>query len=284
MTDINISSKDFLDKLQNDEHFSFVRYNDGELISAMEYDFIFNTHIKNDTDHIPNCDKHQYFKEMNKGLQEALTNEENIMYCEQHKYIFQIQIDSMIYIIENKHEQFTGNNITLKEYALTRLKELKDIIRVKRNKCEGHGELINYDIYTNTKNVVKFIDILNTKNIILIGPEYLTKFQLLNVKKYIFIPMHNCFLEKDRIMEEIQNTMNEFENIGQSCVFLFSASMATNYIIDKIFKRSLDKHTMIDVGSLWDNFMSTEVTQVARRIYNPEFIKANYPANYWHDK
>lgn len=41
---------------------------------------------------------------------------------------------------------------------------------------------------------------------------------------------------------------------------------------------------MIDVGSLWDNFMSTKVTQVYRRIYNPEFIKANYPANYWHDE
>ena len=283
MTDINISNKDFLDKLQNDEHFSFVRYNDGELISVMEYDFIHNTHIKNDTDHLPNCDLHQYFKEMNKGLQEALTNEENIMYCEQHKYIFQISIDSMIVIMENKRDHITDNNITLK-YTLTRLNELKDIIKVKRNKWEGHGELINTDMYTNPINVVKFIDILNTKNIILIGPEYLTKFQLLNVKKYILIPMHNCFLEKDRIMKEIEDSMNEFENIEQSCVFLFSASMATNYMIDKLFKRSLDKHTMIDVGSLWDNFMSTKVTQVARRIYNPEFIKANYPANYWHDE
>ena len=283
MTDINISNKDFLDKLQNDEHFSFVRYNDGELISVMEYDFIHNIHIKNDTGHLPNCDLHQYFKEMNKGLQEALTNEENIMYCEQHKYIFQISIDSMIYIMENKRDHITDNNITLK-YTLTRLNELKDIIKVKRNKWEGHGELINCDMYTNPINVVKFIDILNTKNIILIGPEYLTKFQLLNVKKYILIPMHNCFLEKDRIMKEIEDSMNEFENIEQSCVFLFSASMATNYMIDKLFKRSLDKHTMIDVGSLWDNFMSTKVTQVARRTYNPEFIKANYPANYWHDE
>ena len=45
MADVNISTKDFLNKLENDEHFSFVRYNDGELISAMEYDFIFNKHI-----------------------------------------------------------------------------------------------------------------------------------------------------------------------------------------------------------------------------------------------
>ena len=292
LNDVNISSEDFLNKLQNNEHFSFVRYNDGEIISLMEYDFILNIPITNNTSS-KNCDSHHYFKEMNKGLQEAVTSEENILYSQQHKYIFQINLDNIIYVIENQRDYIHEGDIILPYVnannlntliTLNKLNKLKEFIKVKRNKHEDHGELINIDIYNRPNNIVKFIDILNTKNIIVIGPEYLTKLRLFNVQKYIFTPMHNCFLEKDRIIHEIENTMNEYENNNESCIFLFSASMTTNYIIDKLFKKSLDKHTMIDVGSLWDNFMSKKINPVVRRIYNPEFIKNNYPENYWHEE
>ena len=70
---------------------------------------------------------------------------------------------------------------------------------------------------------------LNTKNVIIIGPEYLKQFKPLIVKKYILIPLKNCFLEKDRIMKDIENTMNEYETKNEGCIFLFSASM-TIYI------------------------------------------------------
>ena len=39
---------------------------------------------------------------------------------------------------------------------------------------------------------------------------------------------------------------------------------------------------MIDIGSAFDNFLSKETfPQITRRIYNPTFIKENYPSNYW---
>ena len=39
---------------------------------------------------------------------------------------------------------------------------------------------------------------------------------------------------------------------------------------------------MIDCGSVFDNFFSKETyPQINRRIYKPEFIKENYPSNYW---
>ena len=39
---------------------------------------------------------------------------------------------------------------------------------------------------------------------------------------------------------------------------------------------------MIDVGSAFDNFLSKEsFNQIKRRVYNPVFIKNNYPQNFW---
>ena len=58
-------------------------------------------------------------------------------------------------------------------------------------------------------------------------------------------------------MKDIENTMNEYETKNEGCIFLFSASMTTNYIIDKLFERSLDKHTMIDIGSGFEKLMDT---------------------------
>jgi hypothetical protein len=277
--DVNISSEDLCTKLQNDKHFSFVRYFDGELISVLEYNFLIQKHIIHDTDHVPNCDGHHYFKEMNKGLLEALTSADNLTYSNQHKYIFQVLIDVMIDAVFKRNP--------LDTYSVERLTKLKDTVKVRLNMNQGMNNFFSISVYDVTKvsSLVNFINILNTKNIILIGPEYLTKLRLLNnVHKYIFTPMHDCFLEKDRLITEISNTMDEFDNNNTSCVFLFAASMTTNYIVDKLFTKSLDKHTMIDLGSFWDNFMSKQINPAARRIYNPEFIQNNYPANYWHDE
>lgn len=275
--EVKFSVEDMINNIEKNEHFSFVRYNDGELISVMEYDFIFHTNIVDNNNHYPNCDGHHYFKEMNKGLQQALFSMDNNVYSKQSKYIFQVFIDEMMFIINSKKE-------TNYEYTINKLEELKKLIKVEINKNNSLTYFFSHYIYdiNYVPLIVKFVNILNTKNIILIGPEYLNKFTLLNVQKHIITPMYDCFLEKDRLIKEIENTMDDFEN-NKSYVFLFSASMTTNYIIDKLFKKSLDKHTMIDVGSLWDNFMSITINPVARRIYNPEFIKNNYPSNYWHE-
>ena len=45
-----------------------------------------------------------------------------------------------------------------------------------------------------------------------------------------------------------------------------------------MFERSLDKHTMIDIGSGFDNFLSKKLfPKINRRFYMPEFIKEHYP-------
>ena len=116
----------------------------------------------------------------------------------------------------------------------------------------------------------------------MIGPEYLKKFTPLNVNKYISIPLKNCFLDKDRIIKEIKDIIVTYNKNNKNGIFLFCASMCTNYIIDQLFELTLNKHTMLDIGSAFDNFLSKETfPQITRRNYDPTFIKANYPSNYW---
>ena len=274
-----MDTDEFLYNIENDIYFSFVRYNDGEIISLMNYDFINNAF---DVFNHTNCDGHNYFNEMNKGLYDAVTSVKNKEYSENGKYIFQISIDVLIYIFTNKIESngWTYTPIHSEAFTLNKLHELKQNIKVKINNCYNHGEVLNNRIYAENDNTfIKFIDIINKKKVILIGPEYLKEFKPLIINQHIIIPLKNCFLDKDRIIQEINHII---DNNDKGCIFLFCASMATNYIIDKLFEKTLNKHTMIDIGSSFDNFLSKEKFPfICRRVYNPEFIKQNYPSNYW---
>ncbi len=62
----------FLNKITNNLHFRYSRFNDGELIAVI-----------NKTPQAANCDGHQYFSEMGKELKEVLLNyvfDENYIY------------------------------------------------------------------------------------------------------------------------------------------------------------------------------------------------------------
>ena len=183
--------------------------------------------------------------------------------------------------VENKYGLYDAarwsNKKKSKDEIIKMVYNLKENIKVKIS-----PDLINHYIYSTPLYLVEFINILNMKNTIVIGPEYLKKFKPLSVKKYITIPLKNCFLENKNIILDVENTMNIYENKNEGCIFLFSASMATNYMIDKLFERSLDKHTLIDIGSLFDQFFSKKILPyLARRRYDPDFIKQYFPCNYW---
>jgi len=272
----------FLNNLKENKHFSFVRYQDGELIALVKYDWI--NDIPAVQNKIGNCDGHLYFDEMCNGLNDAVCSVKNGSYSHNDKYIFSITLDGIIYCIKDDVKNIYGlygadwpNRKKSKDEILKMLYNLKENIKVKIT-----PDLINNYIYSTPLYIVEFINILNMKNTIIIGPEYLKKFKPLNAKKYISIPLKNCFLQKTNIISDVENTMNRYENKNEGRIFLFSASMATNYMIDKLFERSLDKHTLIDTGSLFDNFFSKNcLPNLARRNYKPEFIKKNYPNNYW---
>ncbi len=267
-----------LNNIDSDKHFSYVRFQDGELIALIGYDWI--TDIEAIENKVGNIDGHLYFDEMCTALRESICSDKNVIYSNKNKYVFRISCEDQIFIINkcpSYSDKFWKNKKKSKNDILKMLNDLASNIKVKIS-----GDILNTNIYQSPHIFIKFVDIVNKKNIVFIGPEYCKNLTFLNIKKHIIIPRTNCFLEKDNIMKEIICTMQEYEKKNQGCIFLFAASMTTNYIIDKLFERSLDKHTMIDVGSAFDNFLSKEsFNQIKRRVYNPVFIKNNYPQNFW---
>lgn len=92
------------------------------------------------------------------------------------------------------------------------------------------------------------MDALSNSNLILVGPTYLTKLNKFLSFNLLEVPSLNCYLDKRRIINEIL----QINETTQNNVYLFSASMATNAIID--FFKSDNTNTYLDFGSFWDKF------------------------------
>lgn len=253
----NVEIKELCDLLQNDQPFMLARYNDGEFIAITNWDYIYNCPA--DKSH-GNIDGHKYDLELGKVLRDAILSDENKILSNNKKYIFQSKLEHYKNYHKNKFNLNTGSLNNIKFNISTITSDFTDTV------------------YGNPSLFVNIIDKLNSKNLIIIGPNYLKKFKPLIVKKYIEIPLTDCFRYKDKIIQLITEEINN----GEKLCFLFMASMTTNYIIEKMKNQVIDKHFMIDFGSALDNFFSNKTfPQIRRRIYNEQFIKDNYPSHYW---
>jgi hypothetical protein len=110
-------------------------------------------------------------------------------------------------------------------------------------------------------NFIKFIELIKTKNVVIVGPYYLGNMSRIFPNfKYIEVPLKNCYLKK----KEVINSIIELNKITKNNYFLFSASMATNAIID-VFKNDTE-NTYLDCGAVWDTFfISPEYNFIKKR-------------------
>lgn len=169
-----------------------------------------------------NCDNHTYFPELSKGLNEVLKKDKGYfkaIWNTNHGQIRNILGTLLPFLDENKINVNWVNAGIWEDAAI-------------------NGELN------------KLIESLEKRNYIIVSNESLKK---LNIKyvDYITIPSQNCFLEKDRIKEEMIKMSQKYDDV----VFGMSSSMATNVIIDELYDVIGDKCTMIDFGSIWDPFV-----------------------------
>ena len=257
-----------IENINNNIPFLLARYNDGEFIAITQWDYIYNCHCSMSPG---NIDSHKYDKELGDVLREAILSDENVQLSKENKYLFQSKL--------SHYKNMLGNTFGLNVSSLDNIKFNVNTIT---------KDFTDF-IYSNPQKFIECINLLNNKYIVLIGPEYLKYISFLNVKQHIIIPQVNCFSDKDNIIKNIVNEMNRRGSGGgggtinnEHKYFIFCASMTTNYIIEKLKYLALNKHTMIDMGSCFDNFISTsKVTSINRRVYKPEYIKQNYPSNYW---
>lgn len=206
----------FYNRIKNDDHFRYSRFNDGELIAVI-----------GKTPKSSNCDGHIYFPEMGKELKGVLVNyeynENYLLESFKHWYNVLPHIKNKIHELKklNNNLRFLGD----------------DFIRIEHEQ--------------NPNNFIKLLDVLKIKKLTIVGPSYLKGLDKHFDFNFIEVPLKNCYLEKDRIISE----MNEIVKSGNNNYFLLSASMASNIIIDKFDDNN---NTYLDWGSVWDTFFNSK--------------------------
>ena len=170
-----------------------------------------------------NCDDHQYFSEMSEGLREALVNDKGYF-----KSTWPLS-ESMI-----------GDKINI-------IKEFCDPLGVN---LVGWYDAQIFEHAATYGKIKPMVEQLEKMNFIVVSE---SKKRDLPIKytDFIEIPLIDCFLEKESIKEQVISMCEKYKNP----VFGFSASMATNVIVDELYPVVGDKCWMIDFGSIWDPFV-----------------------------
>lgn len=215
----------YYNKIKNNEHFKYSRYNDGELIA-----------IIGQSPNRANCDGHQYFPEMGIELKNILLN---------FKY-------SDDYILESFDYWYN---------LLPHVRQILDVLKSNNPELTFlHTDFIRISHEQNPNEFIQLLEILKSKNLVIVGPQYLSELKRFFDFKHIEIPLKNCYLTKN-------NIINQIIEINSTCdnnYYLFSASMPTKIIIDT-FKNDT-KNSYIDWGSVWDTFfVSSKYSFIRKR-------------------
>jgi len=200
-----------------------------------------NALLQIDGENYKNTDGHIYFKDMG----EALTN-----------------------VLKSKPKYYLGMQRFAKEdrYPKQIEKFLKD------NDLENLN-WVNADVFHHASikgYFDQFFDLLTKRDdpVILVGPKYLEnlgKFYNLHIE----IPEKNCWLEREKILDRVKRLLFLNKNV----VVLFVASMPANFMIDVLYNEFGDKHTFLDMGSVFDVYVGKCTRGYHKKVL--ERLKAN---------
>lgn len=112
---------------------------------------------------------------------------------------------------------------------------------------------------------------LRTRRVLVVGPPHLRHLppEVFVPAAFVEVPPVDCYLTHER-------TIGEILRHADGCdVITFSASMATNVMIWKLWPDLHDKATMIDMGAIFDPYCGVNSRKRYRDAENPERIKRN---------
>jgi hypothetical protein len=171
-----------------------------------------------------NSDRHQYFPKLGEDLRNCVLNPLS--------YIYGIGV-------------------------MGRLDELNRNIKVYLKSNNIDLDWYDADIFHNENlsgNLFPLIEELRKKDIVMVGPNHLRKMEsIFPIRKFIEIPLVNCYLVKDQVERDILEAVKDRES-----VCLFSASMATNVMVHSLYPIIGQQCWMIDCGSLWDIYVGVK--------------------------
>lgn len=178
---------------------------------------------------VGNADKHKYFPDLREQLRQIV-------------------------------KQGRGDNYMFALQSLAIQKMGDKISKIANSNIEWYNSNCFVQASTEAK-IDRYFDALRKNRLIMVAPDYLRKFEGYN--GFVSVPRLNCWLEKDRIIEDVKSQLGE-----EHTVVSVSASMAANVIVDELYQLYGDTHTFIDAGSVYDPYVG-----VRTRGYHDKIIK-----------
>lgn len=170
----------FLIKIVNNNHFVMSRFNDGEWYCMRR-------------EHRNNLESHPCYEQLSKDMLTAIINPANYKAWLEDKYLFQAS-----FFWKRWREDYVRWNLKIKFIQ-------NDIIHVLSREEPPLW--------------IKLIEILNTKNIIIVGPPHIKKFSKLKYEHFIEIPYRKCYLSKIYVIYSLckhLNILDEYLNIKKN--------------------------------------------------------------------
>ena len=134
---------------------------------------------------------------------------------------------------------------------------------------ESHGVEIEWHysdsikMMNNAGTLAPFLEELRQHSVLIVGPAHLSRLgKMLRLPNYGFlgIPLKNCYLKTEDVATWVSV---QIDHRGRDVV-LFSASMATNVWIHRLWPEYGDRVWMIDCGAMWDIYAGVESRGVFR--------------------
>jgi hypothetical protein len=146
---------------------------------------------------------------------------------------------------------------------------LKNWLDEVLNNSSNHNMMINSHIFHDLgkEKFLNFLNLLKERNTILVGPEYLSKLDFF--KEHVIIPEEFVWNHIDDILPKLDKVINRYKNP----VVVYSASIATNNFIHKLYGEYGNKITQIDIGSTLDPYCGVASRSGHQKFMNDENIE-----------
>lgn len=216
---------EIIQKLKDREPFKFSRWGDGEWLC-----------MNKETGE--NRDGNTYLPELGKELLKILES--------QPGYYMGVQYG----VFYNENYVHGHQHPSLRDFMIKKMFELPEINWVNGDVLHQASEY-GY--------LQEFWDVLQDRNVIYIGAEYFNKLPF----DHVVVPDNNSFGFNDELFDFLTiKGMKDFERDYQDDVYLVSAAMNSNVIIDCL----PDEVTAIDIGSVFDPYLGIERATYQRNV------------------
>ena len=146
---------------------------------------------------------------------------------------------------------------------------LKNWLDEMLNNSSNHDMMINSHIFHDLgkEEFLNFLNLLKQRNTMLVGPEYLSKLDFF--KEHVITPEEFVWDHIENLLPKLDKVVNQYENP----VVIYSASIATNSFIHKLYDKYGKKITQIDIGSTLDPYCGVASRSGHQKFMNDENIE-----------